>query len=62
MAAMAKRGAKLPYCTTPGHFFRQQSRQQIGRLLRDFLAANHLTPSELLHSKKHQNTLWPPRG
>ena len=55
--AMAARGSKLPYCTSPGHFFRHQSAKQIGRLLREFLAANHLTPTELLHSSKHQRTL-----
>jgi len=26
-------------------------------MLREFLAAKHLTPSELLHSSKHQKTL-----
>ena len=54
---MATRGAKLPVCSTPGHFFRYQSHRQIGRLLRDFLNAHHLTPSELLHSSKHLRTL-----
>ena len=59
---MSNRTSRVPYCTAPGHFFRHQSRQQIGRLLRDFLAANQLTPSEVLHSSRHQKTLYAANG
>ena len=59
---MLNRTSNVPLCTAPGHFFRHQSRQQIGRLLRDFLDANQLTPSEVLHSSKHQETLYAANG
>lgn len=44
-------------CVTAEDFFSPQARDSIGRHCERFLNENALTPTELLHSPRHQNTL-----
>ena len=50
--------AKSAACTESGHFFKHPARVLIGRLLRSFLDANRITPSELLYSAAYQRKLY----
>ncbi len=44
-------------CTTTEEFYADRARDAIGRMLRDYLETNRLTPIELLHGPRHQLAL-----
>ncbi|MCW2236788.1 response regulator [Azospirillum canadense] len=50
-------GADAPVCREPDEFYTAQARDTIGRYCQRFFDENALTPTELLHSPKHQQSL-----
>ena len=49
--------AELSVCREPDDFYSAQARDTIGRYCQRFFDENALTPTELLHSPKHQQSL-----
>lgn len=48
--------AEAPVCREPDEFYTVQARDTIGRYCQRFFDENALTPTELLHSPKHQQS------